>query len=242
MSYNKSIYFLSLLYLLLLSCKSKQIESIPAESNDLTGVEKALGWTNLFDGRSMDKWRLYNGTGMEGWEIRDGAMVALGLKGKSADAISVDTFRNFELRLDWNISKGGNSGIFYNVREGEGLTAVYQSGPEYQLVDDDGFSYPLEGWQKTGANYAMHPPKIKAYNPQGSWNTSRIIVDNGMVQHWLNDRLIVRYELWTDSWKALRDAGKWKEHPAYGSFPSGHIALQDHGNEISFRNIKIRKL
>lgn len=234
---------LSLLFLLVLSCKTKPIKTASTTSpNALSGVEKALGWTSLFDGSSMDQWRLYNGQGMEGWTIRDGVMVALGIEGKSADAITIDTFRNFELRLEWNISEGGNSGIFYNVREGEGLTGVYQSGPEYQLIDDDGFPHPLEDWQKTAANYAMHPPKIKAYNPQGTWNTSRIIVDEGMVQHWLNDRLIVRYELWTEEWKTLKDAGKWKEHPSYGIFPSGHIALQDHGNEISFRNIKIRKL
>lgn len=242
MPYIRSFYLLSILSLILFSCKSKQIESAAAGPNDLTGVEKALGWTSLFDGSNMDRWRLYNGKGMEGWEIRDGVMVALGLEGRSADAITVDTFRNFELRLEWNISKGGNSGIFYNVREAEGLTAVFQSGPEYQLIDDDGFPYPLEEWQKTAANYAMHPPKIKAHHPQGTWNTSRIIVDDGMVQHWLNDRLIVRYELWTDEWEALKDAGKWKDHPSYGIFQSGHIALQDHGNEISFRNIKIRKL
>lgn len=242
MPYRRSVGILSMLCLLIFSCKTKHTESIPAGPNDLSGVEKALGWTTLFDGKSMDQWRVYNGQGMEGWEVRDGAMVALGLEGKSADAITVDTFRNFVLRLEWNISKGGNSGIFYNVREGEGLTGVYQSGPEYQLIDDDGFGYPLEDWQHTAANYAMHPPKIKAHNPQGTWNTSRIIVDEGKVQHWLNDRLIIRYELWTDEWNELREASKWKEYPSYGIFKSGHIALQDHGNEISFRNIKIRKL
>jgi len=228
--------------MLIMSCKTQHVASKPAVPNDLSGVEKALGWTSLFDGVSMDQWRLYNGKGMSGWAVRDGVMVALGIEGKSADAITIDTFRNFELRLEWMISKGGNSGIFFNVREGEGLTGVYQSGPEYQLIDDEGFAYPLESWQLTAANYAMHPPKIKAYNPQGTYNTSRIIVDHGLVQHWLNDRLIVRYELWSEEWQRLKDEGKWKDYPSYGIYPSGHIALQDHGNEVSFRNIKIRKL
>lgn len=210
--------------------------------NIMSGADKALGWTSLFNGKDLSQWRIYKGDGMDGWQIKEDAMVALGIPGKSADAITIDTFSNFELSIEWKISKGGNSGIFFNVREEDSLEAVYHSGPEYQLVDDEGFSDPLEDWQMTAANYAMHPPKIKSYNPQGSYNHSRLIVDHGHVQHWLNDRLIVRYELWTPEWEALKQAGKWKDFPSYGYYKSGHIALQDHGNSISFRNIKIRRL
>jgi len=210
--------------------------------NTLSGVDKAVGWTSLFDGRSMDQWRLFNGSGMDGWAIKDDAMVALGIEGKSADAITIDTFSNFELSLEWKISPGGNSGIFFNVREGEGLEAVYFTGPEYQLLDDSAYADKIKDWQRTGANYAMHPPKVDVAHPQGSYNHSRIIVDEGHVQHWLNDRLIVRYKLWTEEWEALKMDGKWKDFPSYGLYRSGHIALQDHGNEISFRKIKIRRL
>lgn len=229
--------------ILLTSCRSNnKIILTEKGPNILSGVDKALGWTSLFDGKDLTKWRLYNGEGMEGWQIKGNAMVAMGLPGKSADAITIDTFSNFELSLEWKISKGGNSGIFFNVQEKVGLEAVYHSGPEYQLVDDEGFAYPLEDWQKTAANYAMHPPKIKNHKPQGSYNHSRLIVDKGHVQHWLNDRLLVRYELWTSEWEDLKQEGKWKDFPSYGIYRSGHIALQDHGNEISFRNIKIRRL
>lgn len=220
----------------------KHIVTSSSGPNVLSGADQALGWTSLFNGKDMNHWRVYRESGLRGWAIRDDAMVALGLDGPSADIITKDTFSNFELSLEWKIAKGGNSGIFFNVREREHLDAVYHTGPEYQLVDDEGFGYPLEDWQMTGANYAMHPPKVKAYNPQGEWNHSRIIVDNGKVQHWLNDRLVVRYELWTPEWEALKRGSKWKDYPEYGMHKSGHIALQDHGEESYFRNLKIRRL
>ena len=210
--------------------------------NKLSAADKALGWVSLFDGQSMNQWRLYRGDNVEGWEIRGDDMVALGNEGKPSDIITRDTFKNFELSLEWKVSRGGNSGIFFNVREGDHLDAVYHTGPEYQLVDDGGFSPPLEDWQKTGANYAMHPPKIEVHRPLGSFNHSRIIVNKGKVQHWLNDRLVVRYELWTPEWEVLKSEGKWKDFPEYGKYHSGHIALQDHGKETFFRKIKIRKL
>lgn len=210
--------------------------------NKIDGADKAMGWSSLFDGSSMDQWRLYKGQGTDGWQVRDEEMVALGIEGKSADIITKDTFSNFELSLEWKISKNGNSGIFFNVREGDTYDAVYHTGPEYQLLDDESYLPEIEDWQRTGANYAMHPPKINNTNPQGTYNHSRVIVDDGHVQHWLNDRLVVNYNLWTPEWDALKAQGKWKDFPSYGKYKSGHIALQDHGNEVSFRNIKIRRL
>lgn len=238
------IVIVSLLFSFLISaCNSKKpIVMTSTGHNTLSAADKALGWTLLFDGQSMEQWRVYRQDNIYGWEIRGDAMVALGVEGKSADIVTKGTFDNFELSLEWKIAKRGNSGIFFNVRESADLAAVYHTGPEYQLVDDEGYGSQLEDWQMTGGNYAMHPPKIQAYKPQGSYNHSRLIVEDGKVQHWLNDRQVVRYELWTPEWEALKDAGKWKDYPEYGMYKSGHIALQDHGNEISFRNIKLRRL
>lgn len=223
-------------------CRSKQIVYVKTSGNNtLSAADNALGWELLFDGSSLDGWRNYKSQDIKGWEVRGEDMVALG-NSPSRDIITRDTFSNFELSLEWNIATGGNSGIFYNVREEEHLAGLPDSGPEYQLIDDIGYPGDLEDWQTTGANYAMHPPKVKVSHPAGTYNHSRVIVDNGVVQHWLNDRLVVSYKLWTEDWKERVKKGKWKDFPDYGIYPSGHIGLQDHGNEIRFRNIKIRRL
>ena len=225
------------------SCSSKKTITMTSSShNVLSSADHALGWQSLFNGSDMRMWRQYKKEGVEGWKVENGEMIALGLEGLSADIITKETFENFELSLEWKISERGNSGIFFNVREEEHLNHVYESGPEYQLLDDESFRDQLKDWQETGANYAMHPPKVTAQNPRGTYNHTRIIVDEGKVQHWLNDILIVQYQLWTPEWEALKASGKWKDFPDYGKFRSGHIALQDHGNQTSFRNIKIRRL
>ena len=204
--------------------------------------ERALGWTLLFNGSDMSQWRTYKSKGTQGWVVENGEMIATGTSEQNADIISIDTFSNFELSLEWNISAEGNSGIFFNVNEKAQLNFVYESGPEYQLIDDAGYPADLKGWQKTGANYGMHGPIIENINPQGEWNHSRLIVDDGYVQHWLNDRLVVKYFLWTEDWSERIKDSKWKDYPAYGKYKSGHLALQDHGNQIRFRNIKIRRI
>ena len=119
---------------------------------------------------------------------------------------------------------------------------MYESGPEYQLIDDIGFPMKLEDWQKSGANYAMHPPVKVNSNPAGEWNHTKITVNNGKVTHELNGMVVVTYELWTPEWETLKQEGKWKEVPTYGAAKSGHLALQDHGNQSWFKNIKVRRL
>ncbi|HKK75113.1 MAG TPA: DUF1080 domain-containing protein [Saprospiraceae bacterium] len=224
------------------SVDTASVEAADIQHNTLSEAEKAAGWTLLFDGQSMDQWRLYKRDSLAGWAIVDGQMQALGKEGLSADIITKDTYENFELSVDWKISEAGNSGIFFNVVEAENLNGVSQSGPEYQLIDDEGFPADLADWQMTGANYAMHPAPTAKPNPVGTYNTSKIKVNNGQVEHWLNGEKLLEYELWTDEWLELTKQGKWKDYPMYGQAKSGHIALQDHGNQIWFRNIKIRTL
>jgi hypothetical protein len=213
--------------------------------NTLTQEEADNGWTLLFDGQSMDLWRVFNTDTLFGWEVKGGEMVALGtagLEGLGSDIVSKEEFTNFELSLEWKVSTAGNSGVFFNVVEGEDLHAVYESGPEYQLIDDIGFPMKLEDWQKSGANYAMHAPTKVNSNPAGEWNHTKITVNNGKVTHELNGMVVVTYELWTPEWEALKQEGKWKEVPTYGQARSGHLALQDHGNQSWFKNIKVRRL
>ena len=211
----------------------------PAD-NTLTAEEKAEGWQLLFDGKNIEHWRVYKRDTMSGWTVKDGEMIAEGKE--SADIISKEKFENFELQVDWKVSEGGNSGIFFNVVEEKQYGAVYETGPEYQIVDDYGFPEPLEPWQQAAANYGMHPASKKVSKGANEYNSSRIRVENGHVTHWLNDEKVVEYDLWTPEWETKVKESKWKDYPAYGRAKSGHLGLQDHGNMIWFKNIKVKRL
>lgn len=207
-------------------------------NNTLTPEELSGGWQLLFDGTSDKGWRPYGHDGPSGWLIENGELITPGV---NKDIISTDQFENFELNLEWKIEKGGNSGILFNVVEDTArYSAVYHTGPEYQLIDDVGFESPLEDWQLTGANYAMQAPSKKVAKPAGEYNTSRIVVNNGHVEHWLNGEKVVDYQMWTPEWDTLVTTGKWKDFPGYGRAKKGHLALQDHGHKTWFRNIKVK--
>ena len=213
------------------------------EINQLTNAEKEDGWVLLFDGISLDGWRDFKGeTVGDGWTVKDGNLIALGKGGDlGGDIISVDQYESFILKFDWKISEGGNSGVFFHVLEEEYPT-VYATGPEYQLIDDVGFPEKLEDWKLSGANYAMHPPVNVKLKPAGEWNSTEIVVDGPHVTHFLNGNKVVEYEMWTDEWTELVNSGKWDDYPDYGLAKKGHLGLQDHGNKIWFRNIKIKEL
>lgn len=211
--------------------------------NVLTDTEKEDGWKLLFDGKTTKGWRGFNRDSIgSGWTVEDGFLIAPGLGGDiGGDVISEEQFESFDLKLEWKVTEGGNSGIFFHVLEGD-YPAVYATGPEYQLIDDIGFPQKLEEWQSTGANYAMNPPKNAKIKPAGEWNSSEIIVNGPHVTHYLNGIKVVEYELWSEEWEELVKNGKWKKYPDYGKAKKGHLGLQDHGNKIYFRNIKIKVL
>jgi hypothetical protein len=200
-------------------------------------------WISLFDGQSLKGWRTYQHKPSDAWYVEDGMLANKGNKDpqlRHADLITEQQFENFELEFDWKIAAQANSGVMYLVTEA--YASAYLSGPEYQLIDDKGYPAKLEDWQKTGANYAMDPPMLDATKPAGEWNHTRILVNKGHVEHWLNGKKVVDYELWSPTWQQHKAAGKWKDAPGYCASKSGHIALQDHGGEVWFRTIKIRKL
>jgi hypothetical protein len=210
--------------------------------NTLTPAEKAAGWRLLFDGTTTTGWHVFGRDTVEGWDIADGTLIALGKGGDHAnDIVTNEDYENFELVVDWKLSPRANSGIFFNVVE-QGYDRIYATGPEYQLIDDEGWPDKLEDWQRCGANYAMHPPSAHPAKPVGEWNHTRIVVNGGHVEHWLNGVKTVEYQLWTPEWETLRATGKWKDFPGYGKAKKGKIGLQDHGNKVWFRNIKVRPL
>lgn len=214
--------------------------------NELTEAEKSEGWILLFDGKSTDGWRNYNADTLGGWIVEERTLKSLGKGGDIGGDIvyGKEEFGDFELYLDWKISEGGNSGIFYHVQEGKEYKAPYENAPEYQLIDDEGFPDPLEDWQELGADYAMYPADStkKIVKKPGEWNSSRIRFEKKKVTYWLNGEEVVSFEVGSEDWNKRKAEGKWKDFPKYGTFEKGLIGLQDHGSFIWFKNIKIKKL
>jgi hypothetical protein len=236
-------FFLVIVIFLFISCKQ-------------VSKKNASVWINLFDGTSLNGWRAYNGDEMPpGWMIIDSVLTFTtdqimeedyDYKGSRDIIYGASEFDNFELYLEWKIPKGGNSGIFYHLKEGyDGPPEV---APEYQLLDDKNYeevhNYKLKDWQKTGADYAMYPPDTseKKLNPIGEWNSSRIVFTPKRVDHWLNGRKVLSFIPWSEDWYERRNSGKWSGAPDYAKYKKGFIGLQDHGSNLYFRNIKIKKL
>lgn len=233
----RNILIMGILLVALVSCGKKE-----QKLNTLSKKEVADGWKLLFNGTDLSNWKLYNGGDPTGWKIEEGIMKNSGVGSDfGGDIITRDQYKNFELTLEWQIAPKSNSGVFYHVQEGV-AQAIYQTGPEYQLIDDNGWPDKLHPDQYSGANYGMQAPENAKVKPVDEWNNTRIVVNGPHVEHWLNGVKVVDYELWSDDWNARKAAGKWKDVPTYGIAEIGHIGLQDHGGLTMFRNIKIKEL
>ena len=194
------------------------------------------GWRSLFDGRTTAGWRGFRTDSMPaGWQVVDGALTRVGSGG---DIVTVEQFGDFELELEWNVAPGGNSGIMFHVTEDS--SATYMSGPEMQVLDDAAHRDGLSRLTAAGSNYALDAAPAGVVKPAGQWNAVRLVVRGAHVEHWLNGVKVVEYELWTPQWQAKVQASKFAQWPGYGLARRGHIALQDHGDRVAYRNIRIR--
>lgn len=257
--------FLLFLTLILSACNTDapKVEEV-AEETPIP--ETKDDWIVLFDGTSTEGWRGYNAETMPpGWVIEDkvltfkddGPATEVEYEGGKDIIYAAEQFDNFELQIEWKIPPGGNSGIFYHVKEG--YSGPYEVAPEYQMIDDEnytkfhdicdynkglGYDCNLQDWQSTGADYAMYPAPMNARNlkPAGEWNSTRIIFTKEKAEYWLNGKMVVDFVPWSEDWEAKKNSGKWSHAPDYGKFKTGYIGLQDHDSPLWFRNIKIKRL
>lgn len=223
----------------LLSCSNQQ-------------SQKTDAWIRLFDGESFTGWKMYGSdsdTISSKWEIKDG-MIIVSLDGNGpglntgfdVSLMTVQQFENFELELEFNVSEAGNSGIMYHVVEDTNNAMDYFTGHEFQVLDDYHFQNQLREFQYTGSVFALYQPGPKTLNPAGEWNKVRIKVDNGKTEHWLNEELVLEFDRNSAAYDSTYRASQWVNFPDWGKSQKGHISLQDHGDMVAFRNIRIREL
>ena len=232
---------------LILTISPSMSNAQPQQPNTLTEKEKAEGWRLLFDGETAEGWRGYNKEDFpkEGWQVEDGMLRVLSAGG-GGDIITEEVFGDFILKLEWRVEKGGNSGIFYHAIEQPG-EAIYWSAPEIQILDNE--NHPdadrgEDGNRKASSLYDLLPAKPQNARPFGEWNRIRLVVQkNGsQVEHWMNGEKVVEYERWTEEWYEMIRNSKFASHPEFGAAHQGYIGLQDHGDRVDFRNIKIKEL
>ncbi|MCH9691913.1 MAG: DUF1080 domain-containing protein [Gammaproteobacteria bacterium] len=196
-------------------------------------------WRSLFDGKTLTGWKGANGEKVgDAWQVIDGSLVLTA--GGGGDILTQETFTDFELQLEWKISEKGNSGILYRVADDD--QPVWASGIEYQILDNTGYPI-LKGTNEiAGSVFALYAPATEVDKPTGSYNKTRILLKDAQVEHWLNGHKIVSYNLKSDDWKQRVSNSKFSMYKKFGQLQSGHIALQDHGNRVWYKNIKIIEL
>lgn len=233
----KNYTIILLVSALLCSCGKKS-------ATTLTEQQQTDGWKSLFDGKTLTGWKIFKDRKNNSWEVQDGTLHCKapietpGVDNERSDLMTIEQFENFELELEWKIAPQSNSGIMFRVTEE--FDQPYFSGPEYQIIDDLNYPGGLKEENKTASNYDMHVATEKELKPVGEWNLTKLVVDGNRVEHWLNNKKVLEYELGSEDWINRKNACKWKDVAGYGAVRKGSIDLQDHGSEIWFRNIRIK--
>lgn len=209
--------------------------------NKLTKSEEKQGFKLLFDGKNLDNWRNFQSKSINSfWKVENESITLT--QGGGGEIVSLEKYENFELILEWKISDCGNSGIFYHVSEDSIFKNAYETGPEMQILDNKCHPDNKMITHQAGALYDMKAVSLNSVKKAGEWNIVKIIVNKNKVEHWLNGKKVVQYSLFDTNWDKMVKNSKFYDWKGFGKYKSGHIALQDHGDKVSFRNIKIRKL
>jgi Domain of Unknown Function (DUF1080) len=216
-------------------------------TNKLTDTEKQQGWKLLFDGTTHAGWHVYNQKNFgDGWKVVDGTFYRdvthqIG-KGEEGDLVSNDVYENFDLKLQWKISKNGNSGVLFLVHESPEYEAPYLTGPEMQVLDNEGHPDGKIQKHRSGDLYDLIASSSEPVHPVGEWNDAEIKLDHGTLSLYLNGVQTVTTTMWDLNWNTLVKGSKFASMPGFAKYRTGHIDLQDHGNDVWYRNIRIKKL
>jgi hypothetical protein len=205
--------------------------------NTLNPKEFADGWELLFDGRTLEGWKAYNGDVPESWTVKDQSIYCSGEDGD--DLMTVRRFADFDLKFEWKIEERGNSGVMYRVREGKQFKSPYHTGPEYQVMDDPGDNDN----KSTGSLYDVFATSTdKKIHPAMEWNSGRIRISNKLISHWVNGVLVMQCEMHSEEWDRAVADSKWRDRVFFGMSPFGHIDFQNHGGKVWYKNVKIKVL
>lgn len=221
-----------------LSCSDSMAQ--PPPPNTLTEAERAAGWRLLFDGATTTGWHGYGRRPMpEGWRVIDGGLTRVD---RAGDIVTDSSFADFELALEWKVEPGGNSGIFYRGIEADDPKKVplYETAPEMQVLDDARHADGKSPLTSAGAAYGLYPAPRGVVKPAGEWNQARIVARGAEIEHWLNGVQVAKYQLGSPDWRQRVKGSKFAAWPRYGTSIEGVIGLQDHGDRVAFRSIKIR--
>jgi hypothetical protein len=210
--------------------------------NTLSPAEKKDGWVLLFDGSTLAGWHSYNHSATARWEVKDGTIHLDKRKSGQCDITTDSAYGDFDLKLEWKIAKNGNSGIIFHVKEGRKYEDPYNTGPEMQVLDNDGHEDGKIFKHRAGNLYDLVPSMKESVKPVGQWNQVEIISKGGQLTTILNNVVQVKTTMWDAQWRKMIAGSKFKQWSDFGTFHTGKIDLQDHTDEVWYRNIKIRKL
>lgn len=235
-----------------ISCNSnssdKNDDIVPVTNSNplLTDEEQKEGWKLLFDGTSISGWHNYGGgTVGNQWKVENGALKFAGTEKTDTipqDIVTDEEYENFHLKLEWKVDTGANSGIMFYVVEDTAHRRPYWTGPEMQVLDNERHADAKITKHRAGDLYDLISCSKETVRPALEWNQAEIKAENGKLDFWLNGENVVSTQMWDDNWNKMIAASKFRQWPGFGTFKKGRICLQDHGDNVWFRNIKIRKL
>lgn len=207
----------------------------------VAAVNCSMAQTKLFDGSTTNGWHSYLKTGAGAWKVIDGAIQLDPKAPDQGDLVTNKEYENYELSLSWKISEGGNSGVIFGVHEDPSFGATYLTGMEMQVLDDKDAEDNKKANHLAGSLYDMKAPSVAA-KPAGEWNTIKIRKDHGQLTFWMNGSKSLDIKMGSSEWQELIASSKFKNWKGFAAYPKGHIALQDHGHVVAFKDITIKEL